>query len=247
MDPFEYTSTLQYRVKAQQIEEFKSGERYTKLEREYKAVIRSRTTGTRVHAPFPDGYVNEVNYDDTVKAFAFLLSNECNVSHATIRKLLSELTDGEAELSNGMINSLRGEFSSKTTPERKEIINQLMCSPVMNVDLTNANVNGKSAQVLVLAPPTDNVAMYIGREKKGHEGVKETPLEDYMGTIVHDHDRTFYSYGTRYDKILDTAQEEYENDPPGEYYRDGYDLFLRLREYKESELLFLHDKRVPAM
>ena len=43
MDSFEYTSTLQYRVKAQarQIAEFKSGEKYRKLEEEYKAVIRS--------------------------------------------------------------------------------------------------------------------------------------------------------------------------------------------------------------
>ena len=29
---------------------------------------RSRITGARVHAPFPPGYTNEVNYDGTVKA-----------------------------------------------------------------------------------------------------------------------------------------------------------------------------------
>lgn len=43
MTPFEYQSALQHRVKAQarQIAEFESGERYRKLESEYKAVIRS--------------------------------------------------------------------------------------------------------------------------------------------------------------------------------------------------------------
>ena len=42
MNPFEYTSALQYKVKslAQQIAEFKSGERYRKLEQEYKSIIR---------------------------------------------------------------------------------------------------------------------------------------------------------------------------------------------------------------
>jgi len=42
MNPFEYTSALQYKVKslAQQIAEFKSGERYRKLEEEYKSIIR---------------------------------------------------------------------------------------------------------------------------------------------------------------------------------------------------------------
>lgn len=51
---------------------------------------RSRITGARVHAPFPKGYVNEVNYDGTVKAFAFLLGNECNVSPFDYNKGLSK-------------------------------------------------------------------------------------------------------------------------------------------------------------
>lgn len=175
----------------------------------------------------------------------------------------------------------------------------------MNVDFTNASVNGKSAQVLVLASPSADAALYIGREKKGHKGVKGTPLENYAGTIVHDHDTTFYKYGTghqectqhdiryltgsiqneaelewnkqmlelfrkmlhyrnslseneglsptivseleaEYDRILETAEKEYTDEPPNDYYREGYNLFLRLRKYKENELLFLHDKRVPA-
>lgn len=66
---------------------------------------RNRKTGARVHAPFPEGYVNEVNYDGTVKALAFLLGNECGVSHGKIRRLLSELTDGEIEISDIMYKS----------------------------------------------------------------------------------------------------------------------------------------------
>ena len=81
---------------------------------------RDRKTGARVHAPFPEGYTNEVNYDGTVKALAFLLSNECHVSHGKIRKLFSELTGGEMELSDGMINGLGREFSEKTEPEKRD-------------------------------------------------------------------------------------------------------------------------------
>ena len=266
---------------------------------------RNRKTGARVHAPFPEGYVNEVNYDGTVKALAFLLGNKCGVSHGKIRRLLSELTNGEIEISDGMINGLCAEFSAKTGREKTEIIKKLMSSPVMNVDFTNASVNGKSAQVLVLASPSADAALYIGREKKGHKGVEGTPLENYAGTVVHDHDTTFYKYGTdhqectqhdiryligsiqneaelewnkqmlelmrkmlhyrnslseneslspstvsefeaEYDRILETAEKEYADEPPNDYYREGYNLFLRLRKYKENELLFLHDKRVPA-
>lgn len=50
----------------------------------------------------------------------------------------------------------------------------------------------------------------------------------------------------RYDDILLEALKEYGNEPPGDYYREGYNLRLRLAKYKESELRFLHDKSVPS-
>ncbi|MDO5346635.1 MAG: hypothetical protein Q4E91_12955 [Lachnospiraceae bacterium] len=90
-----------------------------------------------------------------------------SVSHGKIRTLLSELTGGEITLSDGLINSLGREFSEKTGAEKQEIIRKLMYSPVMNADFTNANVNVKSAQVLVLASPLNNVSLYIGKEKRG--------------------------------------------------------------------------------
>jgi hypothetical protein len=179
-----------------------------------------------------------------------------------------------------------------------------MSTPVVNADFTNSNVNGDSAQVLIMASPGSEACIYMARDSKGHAGIKGTPLEGYVGIIVHDHDKTFYSYGTdhqecmqhnlrylkgsqenepelkwnkqmhslicemihykknikdkdsdeymikgfmqRYDDILDIAQKEYEDNPPGKYYREGYNLYMRLRKYKEYQLLFLNDKRVPA-
>lgn len=53
------------------------------------------------------------------------------------------------------------------------------------------------------------------------------------------------NFEDEYDLILALAKEEYENEPLNEYYREGYNLYRRLVEYKESELLFLHDKKVP--
>ena len=52
-------------------------------------------------------------------------------------------------------------------------------------------------------------------------------------------------FENRYDEILEIARIEYENEPPSDYYRGGYNLYRRLVEYKDSALLFLHDKRVP--
>ena len=50
----------------------------------------------------------------------------------------------------------------------------------------------------------------------------------------------------RYRKILETARKEYEDVPANDYYRDGYNLFLRMKKYMQNHLLFLHDLRVPA-
>ena len=47
------------------------------------------------------------------------------------------------------------------------------------------------------------------------------------------------AFETRYDAIVRTAAKEYEDDPPSDYYRDRYNLYLRMVEYKHNHLLFL--------
>jgi len=263
--------------------------------------FRNRITRERVHADFPEGVVNDVNYGGSVKAFSFLMNNYCNVSIDKTRGILAELTGGQLEISRGMINGLSKEFSNKTRKEQADAFADLLVGPVMGADFTSARVNGKTAQVLVCA--NDDTAMYYAREQKGHSGVKDTPVEHYSGILLHDHDKTFYSYGclhqeclahilryltasvefekdrkwnkpmldliremihyrnaldadaddeivqgfeSRYLDILETAKNEYENIPPSDYYKDGYNLYKRLLEYKDSHLLFLYDKNVPT-
>ncbi len=265
---------------------------------------RNRKTGSRVYAPFPEEAVDDVNYDGSVKAFLCMLNTECNVSIDKASRFLKELTGGKLEISKGMVGRLIREFSEKTEQERKEILSALMTSPVMHADFTNANVDGKSCQVLVVSDPAGMNSLYLSREKKGHEGIKGSPLEEYVGTLVHDHDKSFYRYGQKhqecmqhnlrylkgsmenepdltwnkqmhellqrmlhyknsleggapdkektaafeqeYDEILALAEREYTEAPPSNYYRDGYNLYRRLREYRENELLFLQEAGVPS-
>ena len=272
---------------------------------EYHADVYYNTqTGERVHAAFPDGVVDDVNYDGSIRAFLFLLNNDCCTSIDKSRKFLADLTGGKLNISKGMISKLSREFALKTEAERRTAYTDMLFSPVMHTDSTNAKVNGKSCYVYICALP-DGKALYFAREKKGHEGVKGTVTEDYQGILVHDHEATFYNYGSghqeclahvlrylkdsidnepdrtwnkemrslvqemihfrnksdvsaeldpkevsrfekRYEEILETAQKEYENIPAGDYYREGYNLFLRMKKYKRDHLLFLHDRRVPA-
>lgn len=272
---------------------------------EYHAdVYYNSKTGEKCHGKFPDGVVDDVNYGGSVKAFLFLLNNECCTSIDKSRKFLSDMTVGKLNISKGMINKLSKEFAKKTEPERKSMFADMLLSPVMHTDCTNAKVNGTSAYVFICASPGQK-AMYFARLKKGHEGVKGTPVEDYQGILVHDHEATFYKYGTAhqeclahvlrylknsienepelhwnkqmrslvrkmihyrnslppetegneawiavfertYKKILQKAEEEYETSPPSKYYRDGYNLYARMKKYMTSHLLFLHDYKVPT-
>jgi len=269
--------------------------------------FRHVRTGQRVHAEFPEGLVNEVTYGGSVKAFAFLLNDRCNVSIAKTSEFLSELTAGELNISTGMINGLSKEFSQKTETEQKKAFADILLSPVMNADFTTVKVNGQNKQVLVCATPS--ITLYFVKDHKGHKGVKDTPIEEYQHIMVCDHDATLRQYGltfqeclehvlrylkdsmlnepnltwnkqmheliremihfrkhldpednrdpdkidpdkvkafeTKYDEILETAKREYEYEPPGKYYKEGFNLYLRLFAYKVNHLLFLHDRRVP--
>lgn len=82
--------------------------------KEYHAdVYYNSKTGERIHAVFPAGVVNEVNYDSSIKAFLFLLNQDCCVSIDRCRKFLEDLTGGKLSLSKGMVNGLSREFSQK--------------------------------------------------------------------------------------------------------------------------------------
>ena len=261
-----------------------------------------RKTGHMVHSPFPAGVVDDVNYDESLKAFAFLLNNRCNVPLEKTTELISEMTGGELRPSVGMINGLCHEFSGKSREEQDQLFKALLDAPVMNADGTTVRINGKNSQVFVCC--NQDTAMYFARESKGHEGVRGTPVESYGGILIHDHDKTYYRYGSdhqecmvhilrylkgsmenepdrtwnremhgliqemihavnlskdgvltqeerrayseRYDEIVKKAGKEYEDIPPSEYYMEGYNLYLRMIEYKHNHLLFMENPYVAA-
>jgi len=261
------------------------------------------STGKKKHAQFPEGVENDVNYDGTVKAFLFLLNTECNVSIHKASDFLKKLTMDELSISAGMINGLNSEFARKTDAERNESFKKLLAAPAMHADFTNARMNGECRQVLVCS--SGDTVMYFAREHKGHQGIKDSPVELYDGILITDHDKTFYSYGSEhqeclahvlrylkgaaenepsltwhtkmrlliqdmihyrnslgedipldaekvnefeklYDEYIAKGKSEYEDEPPGTYYRDGINLLRKLEEYKKEHFLFLRNKEVEA-
>jgi len=263
--------------------------------------FRNQITGQRVHADFPEGLKNDVTYDGTVKAFAYLLNNECYVGIEKTQKFIKEVTGGKLELSAGLICSLSKQFSERTQKERDEIFLKLFSAPTLHTDFTFGRMNGGQTAVIICA--TGDTVLYQGRTKKGDEGVAGSPLEYYNGTLISDHEAALIKHGSKnqecmthvkrhvissieneksltwnsrmkewikaavaywnkvqegmpedparvseleqqYDEIISKAKEEYEYEPPGEYFKDGYNLYKRMAEEKERYLLFLHDPSV---
>lgn len=161
---------------------------------------RSRSTGARKHAPFPDGIVNDCNYGENLMALAFLLNNYCNVSIDKTAELLKELTGGEVIISKGLISSLASRFSAATEEERKQISSDLMLSPSMHVDFTSGRVNSGSVQVLLCG--NGHKVLYQYRDHKGLEGINGSPADGYQQTLIHDHDKSFYHYGDSHQECL---------------------------------------------
>lgn len=263
--------------------------------------FRNLATGVRVHAPFPFDLADDVTYDGTVKAFAWLLNNECCVSLEKTKEFIKDITGGKIDLSIGMIAELKRQFSEKTQEERDKIFLDLMSSPTLHADFTFGRMDGKQTTVIICASGKN--VLYQGREKKGNEGVKGSPAEVFQGILISDHEAAFVNLGTehqeclshvqrylisimenepgkkwstqmhtliqemihyrnslhgeekadeekirefeeRYDNVLQKAKEEYEEEPPADWFRDGYNLYKRMLKDKEDYLLFLKNPGV---
>ena len=164
-------------------------------------IFRNRKNGSRVHAKFPENVKDDVNYDGTVKACAYLLKDKCNVSIGNVKDFLREISNGELSLSTGMISNLTKEFSSKTKQERDEIFLKLYSSPVLHADFTFGRVAGKQGTVLICADE-DGTVLYQSKDKKGDEGVKGSPLEFYKGITVTDHEAALIKHGEKHQECL---------------------------------------------
>jgi hypothetical protein len=119
----------------------------------YADVYRNSKTGETYHAEFPAGIVNDVNYGGSIKAFLFLLNNECCTSIDKSRRFLSDVTGGKLQISKGMINQLSRTFAQKSKVDQKKAFSELLVAPILHTDCTNARVNGKNAYVFICAKP----------------------------------------------------------------------------------------------
>ena len=209
---------------------------------------RNRITGTRLHAPFPQGLINAVNYGPSVKAFAFLLNNYYNVSISKTRECIADITRGVVSLSSGAICNLSKEFSAETAAERARIFSRLTHADVLYSDATVSNINGRRKAVILCTDKKE--VLYQHTEHKGHDGLAKTPISDFKGIAVHDHDRSYYAYGTAHQEclahVLRYLVGAMENEPHLKWHKQMHDLLRKMIHTVKRSKASLPEEKVFA-
>ena len=162
------------------------------------AVFRNKLTGKEVYRDFPEGMKNEINYGAGLKAYCNLMNNYLNVPLRKCASFLKDITHGEIEIAPSTIFKLGREFSKRTKKERAKIFLNLLNSPFMHSDATTIRICGILYFVYVSSNGKD--VLYQFRRKKGDEGIKGTPVEEYLFVLIHDHDVTYFKYGGAHQK-----------------------------------------------
>lgn len=270
MNGFEYYSGLQYRVKAQAgiIREFEPGERYLKLKEKQEAVLRERDRKIRRLEKELAEARQEILH---VRKLWFESEDDLEASYEKIvaekDRMIKQLREEKLEMArqrDAALDKCREKqqeiYRLGTRLEEAEGQNKKLTAQI-NKDFENSSLPSSLQGPRKKKVPNSRVR--TGRKPGGQPGHKgycrkkhpvtethEIPAPDKYRNSLEGGDRPdpekVTEFEGRYDKILDKAEEEYEYEPPGEYYKEGYNLYRRLKKYKESELRFLHDMRVPA-
>ena len=143
----------------------------------------------------PKEFYSDVTYKDDIKALIILLGNYCSLPYNKIKELLSDLTSGIVNLSEGTIDNIYTKFSDKTEGTLSNIIKNLKNGKYQHTDETVTKENGVETYYRGYANSLNVIYKY--HNHKGDTPIKEDGiLCNYYGTVISDHDTGMFKYGT---------------------------------------------------
>ena len=143
----------------------------------------------------PKEFYNDVTYHETLKTLVIILGCYHSLAYNKIKELICDLTSGTLDLSEGTINNIYQEFSDKTLPTLNNIITNIKNGTYQHTDETNTKENGKDTYYRGYAN-SYNVIYKYHHSKGDVPIIDDNILPDYYGTIISDHDRAIFKYGT---------------------------------------------------
>jgi len=192
--------------------------------------------GCRQHADFPDGVVNEANYGNNLRAIASYLVNACNVSIDNTTKFLYEATGHVVSLSKGSVHNYLVSFNELAKGELASLATHINSQPVVGSDATFTRSGGKRTYIYTYNCP--DAVIYEASETKGLAPLLASPVKDYRGTLVHDHDSAYYNIGSAHAEcnvhILRYLKGVAENEPSRMWAPAMYALLLKSNDWAKE-------------
>ena len=145
----------------------------------------------------PKEFYTDVTYDNKVKALSIELGTYNVVAIDRMSDFFNVISDGILQISNGTLVNFLNEFSNKSISILDKFESELLDSKTMFTDETSGKYN--KFKIYIRNYSNENTVLYKSHKRKGHKAIKEhNILPRFTGGIVHDHDTTMYSYGTKH-------------------------------------------------
>ena len=140
---------------------------------------------------------NVVTYGKELKAVAMLLVHRVPASMDQSVSFLKAITKDAFDITKASLVNWSNSLSDKLDPFLEEILQGLYNANYVHTDESPININGKNHQLHNYS--NDKYTLQYVHESKSKDAMEELGfLPNYVGTLIHDHNKVQYNFGTNH-------------------------------------------------
>jgi regulator of replication initiation timing len=140
---------------------------------------------------------NVVTYGNELKAIAMLLVHRVPASMDQSVNFLKAITKDVFDLTKATLVNWSNSLSDKLGPFTGEILQGLYNATYVHTDESPININGKNHQLHNYS--NEEYTLQYVHESKTRDAMEQIGfLSNYIGTLIHDHNRVQYNFGTKH-------------------------------------------------
>ena len=162
-----------------------------KIVTEYRAQILENDKGGRYVASFPQGVTSDIQYGNGIKAHAVYMSQFQLLPYNRIQDYFADQMN--IPISAGSIFNFNKEAYDLLKIFDEIAKKKLIQSPVVNVDETGINIDGKRRWLHSASSPS--WTYFYPHKKRGSEAMDAIGIiSNFSGVLCHDHWKSYYNY-----------------------------------------------------
>jgi hypothetical protein len=140
---------------------------------------------------------NVVTYGNELKAIAMLLVHRVPASMDQTVDFLKSITKDVFDLTKGSLVNWSNSLSDILNPFTEEILQSLYNADYVHTDESTININGRNHQLHNYS--NDKYTLQYMHQNKTKDAMVEIGfLPNYIGTLIHDHNKVQYNFGTNH-------------------------------------------------